>query len=510
MSGKLALMIAMMIVLAGMLGLTFDVQTVEAGGTIYIRADGTVEGTEKIQRDGFVYTFTDNINDSIIVERDNVVVDGAGYTLQRFGSGWYSVGFSIHKVNGVAVKNVTIKEFWCGIAVSNSCYNSFSGNHIACDHTGIRLYGSSNNNYVYQNEITNNFIAIDLEHSANNMISGNNILNNTYGVNLWNCPSNNTVSRNNIIANAGWGIGVYRSFNNTIYRNNVTSNPDGIMIRESSCNIIHDNEIANNDWRGIDIYNSSNNTIYGNMITYSEAGVGLTKSSNNRFYHNNFLNNGKHVSFRRGEFGPSVCVWDNGVEGNYWHNYTGVDLHSGQYQNATGSDGIGDTLHVLDIYIIHDQYGNPTKMYTNEDNYPLMGMFYSFKTVHNYQVDFVSNSSISYCAFSLINSTHATIDFDVIGKAETQGFCRIRVPRALINGSYVVKFNGGIITYPQVRELPCSDETHGYFYINYAHSEHTIEISGTTTIPEFPSILILLTFMIATLLVVVVYRRKLH
>jgi hypothetical protein len=34
---------------------------VKADSTIYIRADGTVEGTDKIQWEGNVYTLTDNI-----------------------------------------------------------------------------------------------------------------------------------------------------------------------------------------------------------------------------------------------------------------------------------------------------------------------------------------------------------------------------------------------------------------------------------------------------------------
>ena len=60
----------------------FHTGLVRANGIIYIRADGSVEGTDKILKDGDLYTFTDNIiNQSIIVEKDNVVVDGAGYTL---------------------------------------------------------------------------------------------------------------------------------------------------------------------------------------------------------------------------------------------------------------------------------------------------------------------------------------------------------------------------------------------------------------------------------------------
>jgi len=40
---------------------------------IYIRADGSVEGTDKIQRDGDVYTLISDISGSIVVERENVV-----------------------------------------------------------------------------------------------------------------------------------------------------------------------------------------------------------------------------------------------------------------------------------------------------------------------------------------------------------------------------------------------------------------------------------------------------
>ena len=49
-----------------------NIQTVkpQSYGTIYIRADGSVEGTDKIQRDGNVYTFTGNYDDSIVVERE--------------------------------------------------------------------------------------------------------------------------------------------------------------------------------------------------------------------------------------------------------------------------------------------------------------------------------------------------------------------------------------------------------------------------------------------------------
>ena len=83
MDRKIVLATILAIVLIGMLGLSFKVQNVEASGTIYIRADGSVEGTDKIiSSDNVTYTFTDNIYDSIVVERSNIIIDGNRYTLQ--------------------------------------------------------------------------------------------------------------------------------------------------------------------------------------------------------------------------------------------------------------------------------------------------------------------------------------------------------------------------------------------------------------------------------------------
>jgi hypothetical protein len=52
-----------------------------------------------------------------------------------------------------------------------------------------------------------------------------------------------------------------------------------------------------------------------------------------------------------GLISPSINIWDDGYPsgGNYWSDYNGTDLHSGAYQNVTGSDGMGDTPYVIDM-----------------------------------------------------------------------------------------------------------------------------------------------------------------
>ena len=68
--------------------LVFNIQPVKANGAIYIRADGSVDpSTAPILNVGNIYyPFTADIFDSIVVERDNIVVNGAGYTVQGTGA----------------------------------------------------------------------------------------------------------------------------------------------------------------------------------------------------------------------------------------------------------------------------------------------------------------------------------------------------------------------------------------------------------------------------------------
>ena len=49
---------------------------------VYIRVDGIVVGTDKLQRNDNVYTFTGNISASISVQKSFITIDGSGYTLQ--------------------------------------------------------------------------------------------------------------------------------------------------------------------------------------------------------------------------------------------------------------------------------------------------------------------------------------------------------------------------------------------------------------------------------------------
>jgi parallel beta-helix repeat protein len=152
MSRRLFLTTFLITVLVGTLGLLFEVQRVEASGTIYIRADGSIDPpTALIQRNGDVYTLTGNITSDahgIVVEKDNIVVDGAGYTVEGMMEGASeSKGIDLSSRINVTVTNVKITSFSYsyGKYLYFSLNNSLSGNNIANNAYGIRLFGSSNN-----------------------------------------------------------------------------------------------------------------------------------------------------------------------------------------------------------------------------------------------------------------------------------------------------------------------------------------------------------------------------
>jgi parallel beta-helix repeat protein len=90
---------------------------------------------------------------------------------------------------------------------------------------------------------------------------------------------------------------------------------------------------------------SDNNTVICNNVSGNLYGINVTSSEGNMIYHNNFIDNTNQVLDNR-----SNNSWDNGYPsgGNYWSDYTDIDIFKGPDQDISGSDGIWDHNYSID------------------------------------------------------------------------------------------------------------------------------------------------------------------
>lgn len=389
MNRKLFSSLFTLIILASAISLAFNVSKVVASGSIYIRADGLVEGTDKIvSADDVTYVFTDNINDSIIVERNNITIDGNGFTLN--GSGLVVMfGFSLTSVSNVTIKSINIRGFSsAGIFFSQSSLNTVSGNNVTDNYAGIWL-DSSDNNTISGNRIaTNSWYGIYLDSSNHNNASENLIEGNSWHAIGLDSSSNNIINGNDIVENARRGIYLQLSSNNTISNNDVETNGwCGIRLISSSDNILAGNNLRyNRDGIGIESNSDRNsvsrNNVTGNIITAIYDGIWLISSMNNTL-------SGNIV----GNYTNGIAMWscsNSNVIGNQLsNNIQGIFVHLSSaniFENTVTSNNVGFLLeNSSDNFVYHNNVigntvqANVTSGFTNiwDNGYPYGGNYWS-------------------------------------------------------------------------------------------------------------------------------------
>ena len=466
-------------------GLLNIVRVRGAEATTYIRDDGSVEGTITTieTADNVTYTFTDNINGTILVERNNIVIDGAGYTLRGEG-GLDEVGIRLSGITNVTIQNTQIVNFNVGVYIyAYSSNNTVIGNTLTNNDFAIELDVSSYNT-ISENILADNDNGIWLDSvigddsgSNYNNINGNNITTSaTTAIGLANYCHNNSISGNNMEDHPYYNIEVSSGCsNNSISDNNIDSGVYGISL-ESQCdqNSLIGNNIRNAD-AGLYIYSASNNSISGNNVIDNDYGIYFSQaSSDNKFWHNNF-DNTHQVYFDAGSY---VNVWDDGASsgGNYWSDYAGSD---------GDGDGIGDSAYTIDA--------------NNIDHYPLMAGFgipveKSFPVTvgeTEYVITTVSNSTVTDLNY---NQTSQQLSLNVSGPTGTTGFCNITVPAGLMSGNFTLYLDD-VELVEGVDYIQSSNGTHYTFSVTYTHSTHEIKLA----IPDFASWLFLPFLMSATI-----------
>lgn len=277
------------------------------------------------------------------VEANNVVI--SGFTIKSLSysnASFYANGICLGAGNltSVMVGEETVPSNSIG---GDNC--SIVGDNIVNDGWGVVYSGGGKSNLTLsENNITGNAVGgIALFGGSSNVISDNRIYNNTAGAGM-----------------------VLNGYLDQIYGNYLSGNLRGIELGASN-SVVYGNNITQNSVDGIYV-ETSNNIISANSVSNNLVGIYLNSAfapENNTIYHNNFVGNSQNafVGNPYGEEFFSRQTWDNGYPsgGNYWSNYTGVDVKSGSGQNQAGLDGIGDSPLVIDAY--------------NVDPYPLMAPF---------------------------------------------------------------------------------------------------------------------------------------
>lgn len=406
----------LLIILLG-LPAVLTIPSANAEDAIIINPDGTLSPPDApITRNGEIFTLTNDTNTTIVIKRNNTVLEGQGHSVQ---GNMASQGITLSNAKNVTVQNIKISGFLTGIKIANSIDNAVVNitatnctygiladqspktkitNNTVHDNKwdGIFITASPNsqvnsnrvegngkwgiyigfsddctlkNNQMHRNKY--NFgVSVDFvqDIDTSNTINGKPII---YWVNKQNSQvpadagylaivnSYNIEARNLQLAENGQGITLVNSASNHIENCNITRNSYyGIALINSNYNTITNNTSTRNGGAGITLVSSASNSITNNTIEGNYSGIHLHDSNDNSIHHNNIINNTIQAINEN-----SRNTWDDGYSsgGNYWSNYEGKDANN---------DGIGDSPYTIDS--------------ENQDKYPLMN------TVKNMPVDSIN------------------------------------------------------------------------------------------------------------------------
>ena len=291
---------------------------------IRINANGSVEGTAKIQRNGNTYTLTGDIYRTIAVLRDGIVLDGQDHTLQGNGAG---SGVFLQERNSVTIKNLKINNFQYGIKFTWLTFgnqpirrnNKIIGNTISNNKYGIAFYDYSEGNLISDNYIAYNSHGIQLQQS-NNVLRNNKFVGNNFSISDYSAKINDIDESNTVN-----GKPVYYWVDQ---HGKLVSSDAGWVVLKNCSRITVENLHLQSNAQAIFLYNTNSTTIKGNSVTNNAYGIVLLTSSNNTISNNNLTKNtGYGIQISSESNNNSI------IENRIWEN-TGQGISVG-YSNGT-------------------------------------------------------------------------------------------------------------------------------------------------------------------------------
>jgi parallel beta-helix repeat protein len=344
--------------------------------TIYIRPNGTVEGTIKILRTGDLYTFTDHIYDEIVVQKSNIKIDGNKHNLT--GTARQGIGFNLTDVHNVTIQNTNIQTFGVGIYIcaqsSKSYNNTVLKNNVTDNSGGLGLLSTFNNTLMSNNFTKNSAYHIRIYYSSNNTLTANRLDSTCiFGVII--DSSNHTKLRNNAMAGATAGelyvkssslqdyvqdidesntvsskpicylvngkdvtvrsdagyVAAINSTNITVKNLKLEKHIQNILLVNTTRSLVVNNTIVENHYDGILLVNTTqtrieNDTVKGSNMFGGTNGIHVITSSSNNFSGNNITSNDNGICLENLFPGSnSNLISRNNVSGN---NQVNLELKS--------------------------------------------------------------------------------------------------------------------------------------------------------------------------------------
>jgi parallel beta-helix repeat protein len=196
------------LVLLGGSGIPRVVPAASKIDTIYIRADGHVDpSTAPIVNVGNAYyTFTEQIAACLVVERDDVVIDGANHVLRHpdlitpLGYLQERTGILVEGHRNVTITRLGVQWFKYGVQLIGSQECQLTGNHFYLNANGTRLVASTGNTLDGNLFESTSFFGVLLESgSSDNIIHFNNISGGSVGLRLDTSSNGNTIVQNDFL-----------------------------------------------------------------------------------------------------------------------------------------------------------------------------------------------------------------------------------------------------------------------------------------------------------------------
>lgn len=345
--------------------LAFEIHPVKAEGTVYIRADGSIDpSTAPIMTvDNITYTQTGNISsdaDGIVIERDNIIVNGADHTVTGAGA-VSSMGVKIYERSNITIENMRVEGFYIGLLLVRSSYCTLSGNNIIANvHNGIQFSYCSNNtvsgntvagnnkgfwliwspnNTVSGNTVTNNKDGVVLGDSDNNIVTDNYAANNGRGLYLYGSSDNNILVSNSLMANSVVGLALEYSSYNNCSGNAVVYNFHGIHLNYAFSNTLSDNSVMANNYSGFALQHSPQNTLSGNNVAANgQWGIRLSYSSITTVFGNDIVNNDVGITVH---LSPDNLLYGNDIIANA---ECGIDFIYGGFSTIYENNIVGHPI----------------------------------------------------------------------------------------------------------------------------------------------------------------------